>query len=177
LQVKQFLFRPLHVQRVPGGWGPKISRHSSHEGGKVDSPTHWLPLPAGNIPSIFFCWPPGYSVAGRMSMKISNDTIGNRARDLPACGTVTHRKPNACFTCRKKDRSFQTTFLEWPHRQVVCFGHKKFDTITASSFYRQVSKLHLLLFLCVSSSHVDCTFLSPRSRFLISGYHSRHWRT
>ena len=86
-----------------------------------------------------------------MSMKNSNHTVGNRTRDLPPCGTVTHGKPNACFTCRKKDKSFRIVFLEWPHRKVVCLRHKKnFDKINASSFYRQVSALHLSHFLCVS---------------------------
>jgi hypothetical protein len=46
--------------------------------------------PPGNIPGTHFCWrlsqPQGHSAAGRiMSMKISNDSIGNRNRDLPAC--------------------------------------------------------------------------------------------
>jgi hypothetical protein len=49
--------------------------------------------PPGNIPGIHFCYrlsqPQGYSVDERtMSTKNSNDTIGNRTRDLPACRTV-----------------------------------------------------------------------------------------
>jgi hypothetical protein len=31
--------------KVPGVWGAQIWRQSSHEGGKVVSPTHWPPLP------------------------------------------------------------------------------------------------------------------------------------
>jgi len=43
--------------------------------------------PPGNIPGTNFCWrlsqPQGYSEAGKiMPMKNSNDTIGNRTRDL-----------------------------------------------------------------------------------------------
>jgi len=46
--------------------------------------------PPGNIPGTHFCWrlrqPQGHSAAGRiMSMKTSNDTIGNRTRDLQPC--------------------------------------------------------------------------------------------
>jgi hypothetical protein len=46
-----------------------------------------------NIPGTHFCkrlsQPKGHSAAGRiMSMKNSNDTIGNRTRDLPACSAV-----------------------------------------------------------------------------------------
>ena len=49
--------------------------------------------PPGNIPGTRSCWrlgqPKGHSAAGRiMSMKIFNDTIGNRTRDLPACSAV-----------------------------------------------------------------------------------------
>ena len=54
---------------------------------------HRPPLPPGNIPGTHFCQrlsrPQGHSAAGRiMSMKNSNDTIGNRTRDLPACSAV-----------------------------------------------------------------------------------------
>ena len=47
----------------------------------------------GNTPGIHFCYrlsrPQGHSAAGRiMSMKNSNDTIGDRTRDLPACSAV-----------------------------------------------------------------------------------------
>jgi hypothetical protein len=35
----------------------------------------------------------GLSAAERMSVKISEDTIGNRTRDLTACGSQRHRVP------------------------------------------------------------------------------------
>ena len=74
--------------RVPGGCGSKISRQSAHEGGKVVSPTHWLTLSPRNIHGTHFCQrlsrPQVHGAAGRiMSMKNSNDTIGNQTRDLP----------------------------------------------------------------------------------------------
>ena len=49
--------------------------------------------PLGNTPGTDFCSGlsrhQGHSAAERtMSMKKFNDTIGNRARDIPACGAV-----------------------------------------------------------------------------------------
>ena len=49
---------PLQAWTGPGSSrvsGSQISRQWAHEGGKVVSPTHWPPLPPGNIPSSHFC--------------------------------------------------------------------------------------------------------------------------
>jgi hypothetical protein len=49
----QAYYRPWGV---PGGRGSQISRQSSHEGGKVVSPTHQSQLPPPeNIPDTHFC--------------------------------------------------------------------------------------------------------------------------
>jgi hypothetical protein len=76
--------------------GPECSRKlkfpdfmtTAQGGGKVGSLTHRPPLPLGNTYGTPFCWrlsrPQGHNVTGRiMSLKNSNDTIGNRTRDLP----------------------------------------------------------------------------------------------
>jgi hypothetical protein len=61
---------------------------TAQDGSKVVSLTHRTPLPPGNKPGTLFCWrlsrTQGHSATGRiMSLKNSNDTIGNRTRDLP----------------------------------------------------------------------------------------------
>jgi len=81
--------------------GPECSRELSFPGFmttaqnvvKVVSLTHRPPLSPGNTPGTHFCKrlnrPQFRSVTGRIrSLKNSNDTIGNRTRDLPVCSVV-----------------------------------------------------------------------------------------
>jgi hypothetical protein len=46
VKVKQSLHRPGTAPSIPGGWCSQISRQPAHEGGRVVSPTHQVPLPS-----------------------------------------------------------------------------------------------------------------------------------
>jgi len=110
VQIKHSLYRRGQDLRVP--------RQSAHEGGKVVSPMHRMPLPPGNVPGTHFwerlSWSQGHSAdseAGRiMSMKNSNDTIGNQTHNFPAFTavpqpTVSPRDPvKHCIHSRILDR-------------------------------------------------------------------------
>jgi hypothetical protein len=78
--------------------------------------------PPGNTAGTHFCSelsrPQGHSTAERMAMKNSNDTIGNRTRDLPACCAVPQptappRSPmqKSCFLILQKVKVLLPTAL------------------------------------------------------------------
>ena len=77
---------------------------------------HRPSLPPGNIPGTHLCWrlsrPQGHSAGGRiMSMKNSNDTIGNRTRDLLACSAV----PQPTAPPRAPEPIAKSNVNELPH--------------------------------------------------------------
>jgi len=88
--------------------------------------------PPGNAPGTHFCYrlsrPQGHSAAGRiMSMKNSNDTIGNRTRDLP--------KSQIFILC-----SFLFLSMEFLEIQVVSKVLRWFDTSVNFSRHRVTSQ-------------------------------------
>jgi len=80
---------PLQAWSGPeGSWNLRFSDFmtTAQDGGKFFSLTHRPPLSPGNIPGTHLCYrlirPQDHSGTGRiMSLKTSNDTIGNRTRD------------------------------------------------------------------------------------------------
>ena len=94
---------------------------TAQDGGKVVSLTHRPPLPPGNTPGSHFCWRlsrlQGHSATGRiMSLKNSNDAIGNRTRDLPVCSSK-------CFDdiCKLSYLHTLSFFLSELSSNVFCF--------------------------------------------------------
>ena len=89
-KVNPSLYRPGQAFRFPGGLSSQISRQSAHDGGKIVRHKHRPPL----LPR-WYSWYPFLSEAESTPKPLwgqknyvnehSNDTIGNRNRDLPAC--------------------------------------------------------------------------------------------
>jgi hypothetical protein len=91
--IKLYKAIPVQALRVSGCWDSQILRQSSHEDGKVVSPTRRSPLPPKRYSWYSFlfeaCRPQDHSAAGRIeSMKNSSETIRNRTRDLPASNAL-----------------------------------------------------------------------------------------
>jgi hypothetical protein len=90
VKVKQSLHRPWGFQEVEAptfidNRHQQVVRMSALRTGRL--------YPPGNIPGTHFCYrlsrPQGHRAAGRIKpMTNSNDTLGNRTRDHPACSAL-----------------------------------------------------------------------------------------
>jgi hypothetical protein len=82
--LKRHKIIPVQCPKFPRASKSYISRQSPHEGGKFVSPTHRPPLSHGKYFWYLFLLE-GENI---MSMKHSNDTIGNRKHDLASRSLV-----------------------------------------------------------------------------------------
>ena len=92
VNVKQSLYRPEQDLRFWGRWVSHISIHSAYDGGKFASPTHLPSLPSSKSPRYSFLLETESTSGaqrGRKDNANSNDIIGKRTCDLPACSTVS----------------------------------------------------------------------------------------
>jgi hypothetical protein len=92
------------------------------DGSEVVSLMCQLPFTPRRIPGAHSCWrlswPQGHGAAGRIwSIEKSNDLIGNRTHDLPACSIV----PRECNYISKMQRrihgpsEYTVASISWPH--------------------------------------------------------------
>jgi hypothetical protein len=94
VKVKQSLCRSIQGLRVPRGGALRFQGIRLMQGVRLSVLRTSRLNPPENITGTHFCW----NAVGRiMSKKNSNDIIGNRTRDLPACSTVpqTNAHPRA----------------------------------------------------------------------------------
>jgi hypothetical protein len=133
-KVKQSLYSPGQALRVPRGWGSDISRQSAHEGGKVVSPTHRLPLPHRKNTLYLFLLEAATDRI--MSMKIFNKKIGNRTRDLTTCSsmpepTALPRAPNLnSIVSKVNECRVRIDKVQFPLEARIIFGTTSMDNCT-----------------------------------------------
>jgi hypothetical protein len=116
----------LQLQKVEAAM---ISRQSAHEGGKVVSLMHWLPLPSTKCPWYSFLLEaeltPG-TWRGRKdeAYKISSNPIGNCPCNLLACSTASQPTTPPCMPTVKNECSYTSlpthAFTMWTVTTLLC---------------------------------------------------------
>jgi hypothetical protein len=162
---------PGQVLRVPGAWGYQTSRQSTCKRDKIVSPTHRPFL----LPHRKYSWflflleveSTPDPKCGRKDYvnKNSNETTGNRTRDLPACSAVRQPAAPLCTPLRRSS-SFSLRYgmficISWRVRVFlvlhVFLEHDLFHEGWQSLFLEQ--RLAAQFYLCNWSS-VSCISLA-----------------
>jgi hypothetical protein len=131
-------WRPIGLSDVEA---PTFSRQSAHRWQWICQPYAPAALyTPRKIPGTHFCWrlsrPQGHNSAGRLrSTEKSNDIIGNRTRDLPACSIVPQPTTLPC-----------APWFSWhPFCRIKCRIRCVISLLFHSSFVKVKVKMSLYL--------------------------------